>query len=169
MQFLAASVPTCCLVLGYLGVCCITTRASLLHLMDELTKLAHGSQSQRWGNSCTRETCWALPRFVMSSISTHKSNVGEKDRQTDQPTIFFCEIPQSSALPFTPQARFVFSSVQFTKVSQLVTVKLITKSVASSFSDNSFPPICLSQVLSFVPGPKPKAFLPCSLLDLLQM
>lgn len=90
---------------------CLTTRASLLHLMDELTELAHGCQSQRCGNSCTRETCWALPRFVMSSISTHKSNVGEKDRQTDRPTIFLCEIPQSYAFPFTPQARFAFSSV----------------------------------------------------------
>lgn len=49
--------------------------------------------------------------FSMSGISTYKSNVGETDRQGGRQNIFFLEVPQSSAFPFTLQVQSAFSLV----------------------------------------------------------
>lgn len=49
--------------------------------------------------------------FFVSNISTYKSNIGEMDRQRDRQNVFFLEVPQSSAFPFTLRVRSAFSLV----------------------------------------------------------
>lgn len=49
--------------------------------------------------------------FSMSSSSIYNSNIREMDRRADRQNIFFLEVPQSAAFPFTLQVQSAFSLV----------------------------------------------------------
>lgn len=121
--------------------CCISqmNQQSQVH-----TQLVHSCQ-QQLGTSRTLHILWVLSPapwnifHVYLHLEEQHRRLTQTGRQADRALSSSRYLHH--LLFLSPcRVRSAFTLVQVTRVSQPVTIKLITESVASSFFDNSFPP-----------------------------